>query len=220
MTTAIDLVETFDGTYNNTVHPRYKQEVGKRLALGALGIGYGYEVDYAAPRVSAIRQENSMITIDFGSLTNFSVEIKLLNNKGFEVCCDTTDCSETEISNWQPLTYLQSSNFLNFSSLKLKKPANCQVPISIRYLWKHKPCIYLNCSLYSLRSELPVLPFMYKISNENSNYNSHVSIVFFSIIFIQIFLTRKIQLLFSFFCKAFEKVTEYCCRPNKMLVKQ
>ena len=47
MAVAMDLGEPPDST--DPVHPRYKQDVGARLALGALETAYGHDVNPQGP---------------------------------------------------------------------------------------------------------------------------------------------------------------------------
>ena len=63
MATAVDLVDNFQ----DAIHPRYKEDVGKRLALGALNLGYNKPIEYYSPRVDTISYANSIATITFVS---------------------------------------------------------------------------------------------------------------------------------------------------------
>jgi sialate O-acetylesterase len=164
MATAIDLVDN----YEIPNLPRYKEEVGKRLSLGAFNIGYQIPVEYSAPRVTNIIHRvganDSSITVRFGPVSRLKFSFSLKNNRenGFELCCDKSECLEDQINNWQPLSF--TSYNLDDASLKFEySPVDCKQPLYVRYLWRQKPCEYKQCPWYSVNPELPVLPFIKEI---------------------------------------------------------
>ena len=65
-----------------SIHPRDKMDVGNRLALGGLALGYGKDKYYTGPLVSTIRKGGAALEITFRSLNGY---IELRNANGFEV---------------------------------------------------------------------------------------------------------------------------------------
>ncbi len=169
MASAIDLVDN----YENPTHPRYKEDVGKRLSLGAFNLAYQIPVEYAAPKVTDIflgADKNSSIQIKFGPVSRlkFSFSLKQNNDNGFEVCCDSSNCYEDQNNNWQPLSFTAYN--MNECSLTYEySPSNCTEPMYVRYLWREKPCEFKQCPWYSISPELPILPFIKNIS-KNDQY--------------------------------------------------
>jgi sialate O-acetylesterase len=69
------------------IHPRHKQEVGKRLALLALGNTYGRKgFEYASPLYDSLHMEGSTVTVHFkntpNGLTSFGKEISTFEIAG------------------------------------------------------------------------------------------------------------------------------------------
>lgn len=56
---AIDIGEAGD------IHPRNKQDVGRRLALAALGIGYGRRIEYSGPVYRGMKREGNALRLYF-----------------------------------------------------------------------------------------------------------------------------------------------------------
>lgn len=59
MAVAIDIGEALD------IHPKNKQDVGKRLALVALAKTYGYKIPYSGPALASFKVVGNKINLDF-----------------------------------------------------------------------------------------------------------------------------------------------------------
>lgn len=59
MASAIEIGEAVD------IHPRNKQDVGKRLALAAMAKEYGLDVEYSGPMFAAMTIRNNEVLVDF-----------------------------------------------------------------------------------------------------------------------------------------------------------
>jgi sialate O-acetylesterase len=155
MATAVDLV---DDQALDAIHPRYKEDVGKRLSLGALNLAYNISVEYSAPRViKAVYADNSTLKITYGPVSGlqFDFHIRLNTDQGFEVCCDAQTCYKDSEDNWRPIS-MAAITFVD-SSISFAKPTGCSRPMYIRYNWRQKPCEFKSCPLYTLGSNF--LPF-------------------------------------------------------------
>ena len=69
-----------------SVHPTDKTDVGNRLALAGLAVGYGKEKYYTGPLVSTIKRQtrppSPALEVTFKSLNK---EIEVRSDAGFEV---------------------------------------------------------------------------------------------------------------------------------------
>ncbi|MBI1390101.1 MAG: sialate O-acetylesterase [bacterium] len=59
MAVIIDIGDPYD------IHPRNKQEVGRRLALNALAQDYGYDLEYSGPMYKSMSKDGSSIVLSF-----------------------------------------------------------------------------------------------------------------------------------------------------------
>ena len=154
MATAVDLVDNGP----DPIHPRYKQDVGERLALGALNLGYKKPVEYSAPHINTVTFANSVATISF--VSEFTpISFNVVNKNGFEVCCNNANCGIDNLNSWIQITDFNVQQ----DRVILNVPANCASLQIVRYAWRQKPCEFKACALYSSRSNLPVAPFYFRL---------------------------------------------------------
>jgi len=134
MAVAIDIGDA------NDIHPRNKQDVGKRLALNALAIAYGKKVVYSGPIYERMKREGNAIRLYFkhvdGGLTTLNGEPL----KGFAIAGADRKfvCAEARID----------GNTVVVSSPQVPEP------VAVRYAWADNPV----CNLYN-RAGLPASPF-------------------------------------------------------------
>ena len=135
MAVIIDIGEAKD------IHPRNKQDVGKRLALAAQSIAYGQkDVVYSGPMYESMEKEDGKIRLTFGHVGG-GLEAKGSDTlKGFAIA------GEDKAFVWADAkidgdTVVVSSD----------KVAN---PVAVRYAWADNPV----CNLYN-KEGLPASPF-------------------------------------------------------------
>jgi sialate O-acetylesterase len=131
------IIDTGDA---NDIHPRNKQDVGKRLALWALAKTYGKDIVYSGPLYKSMRVESSKIILSFdhvggGLLAGGS---KLL--KGFAIA------GADRKFIWADAKI--EGNTVVVSSDKITEP------VAVRYAWADNPA----CNLYN-KEGLPASPF-------------------------------------------------------------
>jgi sialate O-acetylesterase len=123
----------------NDIHPKNKQEVGRRLSLIALANNYGFRIPFSGPlnRGFQIRADSIEIKFDHteGGLIAKDGELK-----GFTLA--GTD------RRFHPAKAVIRGNRVVVSSDRVK------VPVAVRYAWESNP----ECSLYN-GSGLPASPF-------------------------------------------------------------
>ena len=121
------------------IHPKDKQDVGLRLALGALGTTYGQKIEFSGPQFKAMKIEGGKVRISYShiggglvvkgdKLTGFAVAGK---DKNF-VWADATVDGDTVVLS----------------------AAAVAEPVAVRYAWANNPV----CNLYN-KAELPAVPF-------------------------------------------------------------
>lgn len=131
---AIDIGDAVD------IHPKNKQEVGRRLALNALALTYGKKIEYSGPVYKTMTADGNTIRVSFdhvggglmakggASLTGFAIAG---DDKKF-VWADAKIVGDTVV----------------VSSPKVAKPT------AVHYAWSNNPV----CNLYN-KEGLPALPF-------------------------------------------------------------
>jgi sialate O-acetylesterase len=124
------------------IHPRHKEEVGRRLARWALNRDYGYpDLVCRSPEFAAFSQEEDKLVVKFdytgGGLRPFDTK----EVKGFAV--------QTEAAGWQ----LVDGTVTSADTVVLALPDASPVT-ALRYAWANNPV----CNLFS-EEGLPVTPF-------------------------------------------------------------
>ena len=130
---------TIDIGAPNDIHPKNKQEVGRRLALAARAIAYGEQIEYSGPLFQQAIPEESSIRVRF-SHTGSGLTAKGGELKGFEVA-GTNGKFATAEARIDGATVLASSSAVS-------------APVYVRYGWADNP----DCNLYNGQG-LPASPF-------------------------------------------------------------
>ncbi len=122
------------------IHPKNKQDVGKRLALNALAKVYGKDIPYSGPMYKSMKIEGSKIRIQF---TNTDKGLKIKGNKrlkGFAIA------GKDKKFVWAKAK-IDGDEVVVWNS-KIKNP------VAVRYAWASNP----DCNLYN-GADLPASPF-------------------------------------------------------------
>jgi len=133
MAVAVDIGESYD------IHPKNKQEVGRRLALAAEAIAYGRKIEYMGPSFTSVQAANGTLRVRFTHVGGGLVVHgeRLL---GFEVAGDDQKFYPAEAK-------IEGAEVV-LSSSQVGKP------VAVRYAWANDP----KCNLYS-KAGLPAPPF-------------------------------------------------------------
>ena len=131
---AIDIGEVKD------IHPRNKQDVGRRLALNALANAYGKDVESSGPVFKAKEVKGGAITLTFDHLGGGLVAKGGDKLEGFAIAGEDGKFA------WADAVI--EGDTVVVSSPKVEKPAN------VRYAWADNPI----CNLYN-QAGLPAVPF-------------------------------------------------------------
>jgi sialate O-acetylesterase len=133
MAVAIDIGEELD------IHPKNKQEVGRRLALSALAQVYYIDAEYSGPIYSGYQEEDNRIRLSFRNANGLKAPDggKI---KGFEIA------GEDRKFVWADVTI--DGDHVLISSPQVPKP------VAVRYGWADNP----DCNLVN-EAGLPASPF-------------------------------------------------------------
>ena len=137
---------TLDVGEAKDVHPKNKQEVGKRLALNALGIHYQLDVPYKAPAFDKMKIEGDYIQVSFANTgeglvnTNESFMGPLLHH--FEI-------ADQKGQFFPAKAKITDQETISVWSEQVK------APLHVRYAWKNNP---ENINFFNSYG-LPVAPF-------------------------------------------------------------
>ncbi|TDG35549.1 9-O-acetylesterase [Pedobacter changchengzhani] len=133
MATIIDVGEGKD------IHPKNKQDVGKRLALIALHNDYNKDIEYAGPVYTTSKVEGKNIILSFAHAKGLKAKGDG-NLKGFAIA------GADKVWHWADATI--KGNEISVSSKEVAEPK------FVRYDWAHNP----DGNLYN-DSDLPASPF-------------------------------------------------------------
>ena len=122
------------------IHPKNKQEVGRRLSLGALAIAYGHDIEYSGPIYDSMSIKNDKIRLRFkhtdgGLVTKGNEPLKgfAIAGKNRKFFWANAEIDGDELVVW---------------SNQVPKP------VAVRYAWASNPV----CNLYN-KAGLPASPF-------------------------------------------------------------
>ncbi|MDO7742290.1 MAG: 9-O-acetylesterase, partial [Pedobacter sp.] len=121
------------------IHPKNKQEVGRRLALIALAKTYKKDIPYSGPLFSAQKVEGNVIRLRFKH-TDGGLKAKDGTLKGFAIA------GADQHFYWATATIAGDQVILSSPDVK--------TPVAVRYGWANSP----GCNLYN-GAGLPASPF-------------------------------------------------------------
>jgi sialate O-acetylesterase len=131
---AIDIGEA------NDIHPRNKQEVGRRLALDALATTYGKDIEFSGPIFKTMEVQGKTIKLSFDHVGAGLVAKGGGKLEGFAIAGDDGKFTWAEA--------VIDGDAIMVSSPEVAKP------VKVRYAWADNPI----CNLYN-QAGLPAVPF-------------------------------------------------------------
>ena len=135
----VGMAVTIDIGLADDIHPKNKQEVGRRLALVALAGSYGKNVSGSAPVFRNYRIKGDKMELDFGQ-----------KQDGFQIKGTTLKCftiAGPDRVFYPAEAMVQNGKIIVFSP-------EVSIPLAARYGWADNP----DCNLYG-ENGLPVAPF-------------------------------------------------------------
>lgn len=135
----VGMAVTIDIGLADDIHPKNKQEVGRRLALLALAGSYGKNVSSSAPVFQNYIIKGDKMELDFGQKQD-GFKIKDTTLKGFTIA--------------GPDRVFYSAEAMVQNEKIIVSSPKVSVPLAARYGWADNP----DCNLYG-ENGLPVAPF-------------------------------------------------------------
>lgn len=136
MAVAIDIGEKDD------IHPKNKQEVGRRLGLVALKVAYGQEVAHSGPVFKSMKIDGQKAFLEFDHAEGgLQVKDRYGYIKGFAIA------GADQKFHWAKV-YPENGKFVVYSE-------NVDQPVAVRYAWENYPG---DANLFN-REGLPMAPF-------------------------------------------------------------
>ncbi len=149
--TAIDIGESAD------IHPKNKEEVGKRLGWQALVLAYGYDLLSESPRLESTKVEEDEMILSFEYIGE-----RLINRNKYGYIRGFQVAGKDQKFYWAQARLMD--NKVKVKSDEVKKP------VAVRYGWADDPG---PLDLYNSQG-LPLLPFRtdtWTLSTEGKVYN-------------------------------------------------
>ncbi len=143
MAVAIDNADPAD---MNNVHPKNKQEIGRRLAVAALATVYGEKIVYSGPIYDKMEIAGNSIKLYFKH-TGSGLQAKDVELKGFAIA------GEDKKFVWASAKIVQGTPSGEIGSVIVTSP-DIKSPVAVRYGWGNNPIT----SLYN-KENLPASPF-------------------------------------------------------------
>jgi sialate O-acetylesterase len=122
------------------IHPKNKQDVGKRLALWALGTTYGKKIVYSGPMYKSMKVEDNKITLSFDHVGGGLVAKGDGPLKGFAIAGDDKK-------------FVWANAKIEGAAIVVGSEGVAK-PAAVRYAWADNPI----CNLYNAEG-LPASPF-------------------------------------------------------------
>ena len=131
---AIDIGDAKD------IHPKNKQDLGKRMALAARKVAYGEDLVYAGPTYKSMKIEGNKIRINF-------------DNIGGGLVAKDGELAQFAIAG-DDKQFVWADAVINGDSVVVSSKT-VAAPVAVRYAWAMNPA---GCNLYN-KEELPANPF-------------------------------------------------------------
>jgi sialate O-acetylesterase len=156
------MITTMDIGDKNDIHPKNKQEIGRRFALWALNTVHGKKVEYSGPLPTGREIRGDKVIVSFSHANGLKI-LDGIELKGFEIAeaiiktkVLDENKKEVEVSEYMyvPAQAVIKDNKVVISAATITKP------IAVRYAWANNP----ECSLMN-QDNLPASPFRFEDKN-------------------------------------------------------
>jgi sialate O-acetylesterase len=153
------MITTMDIGEKEDIHPKNKQEIGRRFALWALNKVYGKTIEYSGPLPAGSEIRGDKVTLSFthanglkssdgAALKGFEIADKPIKKKIID-----ENKKEIEVDDY---AYVPAQAVLKDNKVIVSSPT-VQKPIAVRYAWANDP----DCNLVN-QDNLPASPFRYE----------------------------------------------------------
>jgi len=147
------------------IHPKNKQDVGKRLALAALAIEYGKEVVYSGPRFDKMTVEGNKARFSFKHVGGGLIAKPLADmkpdgptlEKRFGIPLTPELRPKSDVQGFaiagEDKKFVWAEAAIDGETVVVSAPG-IEKPVAVRYAWGNNPV----CNLYN-KADLPACPF-------------------------------------------------------------
>ncbi len=135
MAVAIDIGDSAD------IHPRNKQEVGRRLSLAAQKIAYGEDIVFSGPLFKKMLIDDSKCWLLFNHVGDGMMAKEGGELRGFTISGTNREFVEAEAR-------IDGDQIIVWNE-------QIDQPVAVRYAWANHP---VECNLYNMAGEKPYLP--------------------------------------------------------------
>ncbi|HEX2949385.1 MAG TPA: sialate O-acetylesterase [Armatimonadota bacterium] len=136
----VGLAVTIDIGDPKDIHPKNKQEVGRRLGLAALAIAYGQKLEYSGPIYRSMEVKGNTIRVSFDHLGGGLVAKDNEKLIGFAIA-------------GADKKFVWADAVIDGDTVVVSSP-QISNPVAVRYAWGNSPL----CNLYN-KAGLPASPF-------------------------------------------------------------
>ncbi len=136
------MIVTTDIGNAKDVHPRNKQDVGKRLAFNALKQTYGFDIPCSSPKFQSVKFDGAKAIISFSS-----VEKGLITNDKYGYIYGFEIAGEDKVFYYAKAQIIDNNVVVSCS--------NVTKPVAVRYAWSDAP---IDANLFN-SDGFPVCPF-------------------------------------------------------------
>ena len=130
----------------NDIHPKNKEDVGKRLALAALGTTYNKPIEYSGPIYADMKVEGNKIRLNFHH-----------TGTGLMAKSDDRAAGGEKVKGFaiagEDKKFVWADAQIDGQTIVVSSP-EVQNPVAVRYGWANNP----DCNLYN-KEGLPASPF-------------------------------------------------------------
>jgi sialate O-acetylesterase len=147
------LVVAIDIGECRNIHPKNKQEVGRRLALAAQALAYGQDVAYCGPLYRDCQPEPGKIRLNFTHAAGGLTALEVPEGTMHPATCPAADAVVGFAVAGADRQFHRAEAHIDGQSVVVGSPDVSQ-PIAVRYGWAGCP----RCNLYN-KAGLPASPF-------------------------------------------------------------
>ena len=131
------------------VHPKNKQDVGKRLGLAARKVAYAEKLCFSGPTYESLKIEGGKAIVKFKNVCGGLVAKGGEPLKGFAVA------GADKKFVWADAKIAPSPGAAQAADTVVVSSEKVAAPVAVRYAWADNP----DCNLYNAKADLPACPF-------------------------------------------------------------
>ncbi|MEL7118984.1 MAG: sialate O-acetylesterase [Bacteroidota bacterium] len=150
---------------SKNIHPKNKQDVGKRLALAALNIHYKQKTPYQGPSILNLKRKKEALIVSFDHTCEGL-------KPGLEETYNDLSINHFELAGEDGVFHPAQARIINSNQLKVWSK-DVSIPKHLKYAWKNDP---VNANLYN-SCGLPAAPFRTDIWEWETKGNKYIHLV-------------------------------------------